>query len=301
MQAKMNWNALLELYRSAQTARRLSPNTVLVNYNRLLLLIRFFGERQITPENVEKVHIETYLNLCIEQGNHAETVAGKLRTFAAFFTALIKMDVWERQSPVTGIAKPRAGKSLRNTLSIAEFGAMLKACNKKDYIGHRNYLLLLVIFDGMLRRAEAAGLRHGDLFLTDKRIRVTGKGNKTRLVPLSDSTIKELRIFLTKRCGDCSPTDFVFQQKNGKPLGLMHVRQICWRTAQKAGIQRTIGCHVLRHAAANAYLSNGGAINLLSQILGHESLETTMIYQRQNINDLNRSYLSCSPLSNVRI
>ena len=295
----MQWEDLVQCYRADQQARCLSAGTVKVNFDRLSLLVSYLISCQITPERITTQHFRNYI--ASKCGNNSpETIGGKIRTFKAFWTALIKMDLWNAgNNPTVGLSKPKVGVSLRKTISPAQFEVILNSCDRREFLGHRNYVLLLLLWDAMIRRAEIAGLRLGDLYLTDKRIKVTGKNSKTRLVPISDKTVKALRIFLTKHCGDKAPSDHLFTAQNGSLLSLIHIRQICQRQAAKVKIK--IGCHILRHSSATEYLRLGGQLPLLSQILGHADISTTMIYTHLIIDDAVKSYQQFSPLSNVRV
>ena len=287
----------INYYEFDERAHQLSPSTIRTNKDRLRLLARWLSQQGIAADNVTHNHIQQYL-LSLYGRLADESIAGYIRTYQRFWNVLIEGGIWSNPSPMLGIKKPRLSHKRRKTITPAEFEAILGVCNKRTFIGYRNFTMLLMFWDCMLRRAEIANLQIEDIDLNGGLIRVKGKGNKMRLVPIGSKLIRTLHFYLLKwRKGYAG--SFVFCSTQGTPLNIHHIRQICHRTALKVGLK--IGCHIIRHSSATEYLRLGGSLSVLSKILGHSDISTTAIYTHLLTEDLVKSYQNFSPANNLKV
>ena len=140
------WRAYIDYFELDERSRQLSPHTIRVNDGRLSLLAKWLDGQGIDIEDVTRNHIQQYLISIYGQVSD-ETVAGRIRTYRRFWNVLIEGDVWMKPSPMDGIKKPRISKKLRKTVSPMEFELVLGACNKRTFLGYRNYTMLLMLWD----------------------------------------------------------------------------------------------------------------------------------------------------------
>lgn len=164
--------------------------------------------------------------------------------------------------------------------------------------GQRNKAIIEVLFSCGLRVTELVTLHMSDLFLAEGFIRVTGKGRKDRLVPISESAVKELQMwFLDRNLMNIKPgeEDYVFLNKRGAHLTRMMIFTIVRRLAADAGIQKTISPHTLRHSFATALLEGGANLRAIQEMLGHESIGTTQIYTHIDVHTLREEILEHHP------
>lgn len=292
-----NWLTYLDYFELDARSRQLSKFTIKVNGERLSLLAKWLDKENIDIEDTTRDVIQKYL-ISIYGTVSDETVAGRIRTYKCFWNILIEGGVWDKQNPMEGIKKPRVSKKLRRTISPTEYDMVLSVCNKRIFLGYRNYTLLLVLWDCMLRRGEVAGLKIENVDFRAGTLTVKGKGNKVRIVPMGAKTIKALHFYIHKHRSKYSGVD-LFCSKQGMPLSLVHIHQICSRTAKKAGLK--MGCHIIRHSSATEYLRLGGQLGILSKILGHVDISTTIIYTHMSIDDAIQSYERFSPASSLSL
>lgn len=292
-----NWRGYIDYFELDARARQLSPHTIRVNDGRLMLLAKWLHGEDIDVEDVTRQSIQQYL-ISIYGTVSDETVAGRIRTYRRFWNVLIEGDVWTKPNPMDGIKKPRISRKLRKTISPTEFDLILGACNKRTFLGYRNYTMLLMLWDCMLRRAEIANLQIDDIDLRAGVMRIKGKGNKVRMVPMGAKTIKAVHYYLHKWRKRYSG-NYMFCTRQGTPFALHHVRQICYRTAQKVGLH--MGCHIIRHSSATEYLRRGGQLGILSKILGHSDISTTSIYTHLLVEDAIKSYEQFSPANSLSV
>lgn len=295
-----HWKPYVDFFEFDARSRQLSPFTIKVNAERLLLLARWMDAHSIDIETLTRDHIQQYLISLYDLPKKLsdETIAGRIRTYRRFWNVLIEGGMWTRPNPTDGIRKPRISHKVRDTITPTEFERVLGACDKKTFVGFRNYTALLMMWDCMLRRGEVAGLKLESVDLKAGVLTVIGKGNKVRIVPLGSKTIKTLHFYLSKWRSNYNG-GYVFCGQQGQPLTLGHIHQMCIRTAHKAGLH--MGCHIIRHSSATEYLRRGGQLGLLSQILGHTDISTTSIYMHLLKEDMIRSYDRFSPADSLRV
>lgn len=164
--------------------------------------------------------------------------------------------------------------------------------------GQRNKAIIEVLFSCGLRVSELVNLRLSDLFLEERFVRVIGKGNKERLVPISERAIKELRYwFMDRNLMQVKPgeEDYVFLNRRGAHLTRVMILIMIKKQAREAGIQKVISPHTLRHSFATALLKGGADLRAIQDMLGHEDIGTTEIYTHMETSDLRREILEHHP------
>jgi len=276
-------------------ARRLTPRTIGAYRERLDCLSHWMAEAGIEPENIDRSIMRRYV---VETAGTVadETLAGRLRAWRRLFNFLAEDGLRDGPNPLDGV-RIRCEHKVKSVVPPTAFDTVLSACDRKSWVGARNFAMLLTMWDTMARRAEVQALDVTDVDLDGRVLRVQGKGRRERLVPVGDKTVKALHYWMRKRASAGGAALFCTRQ--GRPLSYTHVHQVVRRTGRKAGVE--IGCHAIRHSAATEYLRLGGSLAVLSKILGHSQLSTTSIYVHLSIEDAVKSYERFSPSASLRV
>ena len=175
---------------------------------------------------------------------------------------------------------------------------MLSAIDKSSFQGYRNALIIEVLYSCGLRISELLNLRKSDVFFQFEYIKVLGKGNKERLVPISETAIKQLHYWYMDRNQmkiKQGEEDYVFLNRRGAHLTRTMILIMIKNAAKDAGIKKTISPHTLRHSFATALLKGGADLRVIQALLGHEDLGTTEIYTHLETSDLRREILEHHP------
>ncbi len=198
-----------------------------------------------------------------------------------FFSYLV-FEEYRKDNPLELIESPKTGRKLPDTLSTAEIDALISEIDLSSEQGERNRAMLETLYGCGLRVSELIGLKISDIFEDEGFLKVTGKGNKQRFVPISFHTLKfiniyrkEVRVHLTVAE---EASDTLFLNRRGKPLSRAMVFTIVKQLTEKAGIRKNVSPHTFRHSFATHLLQNGADLRAIQQMLGHESITTTEVY-----------------------
>lgn len=292
----MNWDKALDSYREHLVLERgLSTNSV----QAYVRDVRKFGDFATTelvtePEQVTPAQVEIFMAHLCAQGNSPRSSARCLSSLKSFYNFLIHTDVME-QAPTEMIDAPRIAKNLPDTLSYQDIESIFAAIDLSHPQGHRNAAIVEVLYSCGIRVSELTDLRLSDLFLDQNMIRVTGKGKKQRLVPISDQAIKMLRIYLQQRAlqvgkGGVSGAfydsqDIVFLNRRGEKLTRVMIFTIIKGLASGAGVKKRVSPHTLRHSFATHLVQGGANILAVQKMLGHSSPSTTEVYTHMDMKD----------------
>lgn len=177
---------------------------------------------------------------------------------------------------------PKIGRHLPDVLTVEEIDSMMSAIDRTSPEGQRNRAIIEVLYSCGLRVSELCNLQMTDLFLSEGFVKVTGKGSKQRLVPISDSAVHELNLWFEDRCHiDIKPgaDAYVFLSiRRGQPISRVMVFNIVKDLTERAGIKKTVSPHTLRHSFATHLLEGGANLRAIQCMLGHEKIATTEIY-----------------------
>lgn len=241
---------------------------------------------QVTMSDVEAFLAHLYDQKC-SPSTQARTLSG----IKSFYTFMLHTDRCE-QVPTELINSPRLESKLPDTLSYAEILELFAVIDLSHPLGHRNRAILEVAYSCGLRVSEITSLTFGDLFLDQSVIRVIGKGDKQRLVPISQNAMHYLLLYLEQRTQMTprrSDDRIVFLNQNGGKLTRVMIFIIIRDLAVKAGISKRISPHTLRHSFATHLVQGGANIRAVQEMLGHSSITTTEIYTHLDISDLRRA------------
>lgn len=203
--------------------------------------------------------------------------ARNLSGIRSFFNYLLLNDEITT-SPAEEISSPKASRSLPDTLSTAEIDLLISSIEVDTTKGLRDRAIIELLYSCGLRVTELVSLRVGDLFFGEGYIRVIGKGDKQRLVPISALARERISLYLDKRKAARSSEEVLFLNNRGRQLTRVMIFMILKQAALRAGIDKQISPHTLRHSFATHLLEGGAGIRQVQELLGHESILTTEIY-----------------------
>lgn len=280
--------------------KRLSANTV-ESYMRDLRQFAHFILRQwdVAPRKVEREMIERYMGRLYERGSEKTSQARSLSGIRSFFNYLLleeKIDA----SPAEFIASPKFGRQLPDVLTTGEIDRIIGSIDLSTPKGRRDSAMLEVLYSCGLRVSELTSLRMSDLFFGEGYIRVIGKGDKQRLVPVSTAARDKIRCWLDDR-RTMSTTgrdrEIVFLNNRGGRLTRVMIFTIIKQATRRAGIDKRISPHTFRHSFATHLLEGGASIRQVQEMLGHESILTTEIYTHLDNDHLRRTVEEHLPMS----
>jgi integrase/recombinase XerD len=288
----MNWKLHLQGFKSfLQLERSLSPNSVAAYLGDVDKLMQFLELSDINhqPQDLTLEHLQSFLKYIHEIGMSAQSQARIISGIKAFYKYLLMEDLL-KSDPTALLEAPRLGRKLPDTLSLREINALIAAIDLSKPEGQRNKAMLETLYSCGLRVSELVGLKISNLFLDDEFLKVTGKGDKERLVPVGSVAIKQIKIYREEVRVHVRPKkeaeDILFLNQRGGALSRVMVFLIIKDLAARAGIKKSISPHTFRHSFATHLIEGGADLRAVQEMLGHESITTTEIYTH-----LDRDYL----------
>jgi len=260
--------------------RGLASNTLAAYRADLVALGRWLASRDTTLIRAGRSDLLGFIAARVEGGARPRSTARQLSSFRRFYRYLVRDGV-VREDPTAQIAMPRIGRSLPKSLSEAEVESLLAAPAIADPLGHRDRAMLEVLYATGLRVSELVNLRVAQVNLTQGVIRVVGKGNRERLIPLGEEAVRWLGGFITGARGEIlldRATEYLFPTRRGDRMTRQAFWHIIKRYARKSGVDRELSPHTLRHAFATHLLNHGADLRVVQMLLGHSDLSTTQIY-----------------------
>ncbi len=280
--------------------RAMSANSVASYLFDLQIFGEWLGEHcATTPEKAERGHVEQFMASLHECGKTASSQARTLSGLRSFFNYLVYTGL-SQAAATDFVEMPRMRRHLPETLSLEEIDRTLATIDLSQPAGHRDRAMLEMLYSCGLRVSELMGLRLTDLFFDEGVVRVTGKGDKQRLVPLSDEARTRLEQYLAQRVHiEPKPAgrQIVFLNRFGGPLSRMAVFNVMKKAVGAAGITRNVSPHTMRHSFATHLLEGGANIRQIQELLGHESILTTEIYTHLDRTHLRSSLENHHPLA----
>uniref|UniRef100_UPI00404ADE20 site-specific tyrosine recombinase XerD n=1 Tax=Flavobacterium sp. TaxID=239 RepID=UPI00404ADE20 len=279
----MNWMSYLKEYQNYLLLERgLSQNTV-VNYTLdIEKLIRYLEQHAIetSPKTISKdtlLQFVYHVSPTINTRSQVRLISG-LRSFFMFLV----FEEYRDDNPTELIEIPKIGRKLPDTLSVQEIDALIHAIDLSKPEGERNKAILEMLYGCGLRVSELVDLKLSDLFFNEGFIKVTGKGDKQRLVPVGEFTQKHIEIYVNQvrvhQPRVKGHEDVLFLNRRGKKLTRAMIFTIIKSLAVEIDLQKTISPHTFRHSFATHLLENGADLRAIQLMLGHESITTTEIY-----------------------
>lgn len=261
----------------------LSENSIMA-YSHDIELFRQYLENENKSgllKEISQEDIESFFSYLYDLGISANSQARILSGIKKFYNYLTQEKIVQ-ENPTLLISSPSIGRHLPEVLSYREICSMIDSIDLSQDFGHRNKAIIEVLYGCGLRVSELISLKISDIFVDDEFIRVIGKGNKERLVPISSHTIKTVFLYINgerkHQNTNRKQSDIVFISKRGSALSRQMIFILLNKIAENAGLKKKIGPHTIRHSFATHLLEGGADLRAVQQMLGHSNIKTTEIY-----------------------
>jgi integrase/recombinase XerD len=274
---KKGFKAWLRLEKS------LADHSVAAYLHDLDLLIQYLdiAGTASSPDKISPEQLQAFLRWIAELGMSQRSQARILSGLRSFYTYCLVEQI-TKTDPTALLEAPKLQRKLPDTLSYEEIDAIISTIDLSKPEGERNKAILETMYSCGLRVSEIVGLQISCLYLDSGFIRVIGKGNKERLVPIGEKAIRQLEIYLklvrSHQIIKPGAEDIVFLNRRGQPLTRVMIFLVIKELAKKAGIQKSISPHTFRHSFATHLVEGGADLRAVQEMLGHESITTTEIY-----------------------
>ena len=298
----MNWDSSFENFKNyLKLERGLSINSIKSYEYDLNLFKKFIETNQIsdTPVSCKPETVKNYLynNL---SNKKSRSQARSISAIKSFFNYLIFEGHIEK-SPISDIESPKLEKKLPEVLTELEIEELIRSIDIKENFGQRNRTIIEVLYGTGMRVSELINLKLSNIFFKENIIKIIGKGNKERFVPLGRIALNEIKEYLKIRENsiiDSKFSDIVFLNRYGRGLTRSMIFKIISDSYKKIGLDKKISPHTLRHSFATHLLKNGADLRTIQMILGHESITTTEIYTHLDTYHLEEVLKKYHPRSN---
>jgi integrase/recombinase XerD len=280
----MQWQSYIKGFKAyLQLEKSLSTNSIEAYLRDVTKLEQYLAmtQQQTHADAVQLEQLQAFIQWIAEVGLDAHSQARIISGVRAFYKYLLMEDVVSI-NPTDLLQSPRLARKLPDTLAIHEINALIDALNLSTPEGTRNKAMLETLYGCGLRVSELVNLKVSDLFLDAEFIKVIGKGNKERLIPIGSQAIKYIQIYLSEIRKTIVPKkgeeDLLFLNRRGSRLSRVMVFYIIKDCALKAGIDKVISPHTFRHSFATHLIEGGADLRAIQEMLGHASITTTEIY-----------------------
>ncbi len=265
--------------------RSLSTNTISAYISDLEKFRTFTLQHNIdAPEDVDESVIEEFIESQFAQKITKRTQSRLVSSLRMFYKFL-ELEGLLDEDPTERIESPKISKKLPAVLSFTEVEKLLDSVDLTHELGHRNRAILDLLYSSGLRVSELVNLKHLDVFYEEGFLRILGKGDKQRLVPVCEQALRSIKFYLdspTRLSMRVVDSEILFLNRRGKKLSREMIFLIIKKQASLAGIGKKISPHTLRHSFATHLVENGADIRIVQQMLGHQSVLTTEVYTHVN-------------------
>ncbi|MCK5840320.1 MAG: site-specific tyrosine recombinase XerD [Bacteroidales bacterium] len=295
------WKIYIKGYKSfLQLEKSLSQNSVEAYLNDLSKLIQFLEIKapNTGPKDLNLSHLKDFVQWVNEIGLSARSQARIISGIKGFYKYLLIENIITKD-PTAMLESPRIGRKLPDTLSVEEIDSIINEIDMSKPEGPRNKAILETLYSCGLRVSELIDLKISNLYFESEFVKVTGKGNKERLVPIGSVAVKFIRQYIEHIRNhleikkDCS--DIIFLNRRGGKLSRVMIFLIIKDLAEKSGIRKKISPHTFRHSFATHLVEGGADLRAVQEMLGHESITTTEIYTHLDREYLRETILSYHP------
>lgn len=298
-------NSPLSRYRIyIRLEKSLSENTLEAYISDVLKLDTYLRMENSSLLTAGIEELRSFLSTLADVGIHARSQARILSSLRSFY-GFLKLDGYIETDPTEHIKSPKLPMHLPEVLTLDEIDSIINAIDLSKVEGQRNRAIVEMLYSCGLRVSELCNLRYSDIYFEEEFVRVLGKGDKQRLVPMSGRVIAELQAYRVDRDSisvkpGCS--DYVFLSfRRGTPLSRIMIFHIIKELAQFAGITKVISPHTFRHSFATHLLEGGANLRVIQAMLGHESIATTEIYAHIDRKRLREEVIEHHPRSKQHI
>ncbi len=250
------------------------------------------------PEKIERFHLREYFADLLKYGYKKRSIARKISSLKVFFRFLLR-ESKIKENPVTGIHTPKLEKELPQTLPEEILRKVLDEWKPENFLEKRNKLIIEFLYGLGIRASELLNIKIPDISISLKEIRIKGKRNKVRIIPIPSMTFNLFKEFLNERKKVYPENEYLFISKNGKRLSYPSLRKIVRETFNKRANASGVHPHLLRHAFATHLLDHGADLKSIQELLGHSSLSTTEIYTNLSLREIKKIYKKTHPREKV--
>lgn len=299
----MNWQQYLKSFKNyLKLERSLSDNSIEAYLRDVEKLWQFCDSEygNLSPTQIDLNHLRSFLKQIAEWGISARSQARIISGLKAFFKFLLLEDIVSID-PTELLEAPKLSRKLPEVLSVEEINLIEAQIDRSKPEGERNLAIIETMYSCGLRVSEVIGLQISNLYLNEGFIRVTGKGNKERLVPIGSSATKYIKLYTNsiRNHQTIKPEaeDILFLNRRGNKLTREMVFMVIKDLVNKAGIEKNVSPHTFRHSFATHLIEGGADLRAVQEMLGHESITTTEIYTHLDRDFLKSAILQFHPRS----
>ncbi len=289
---KMNWKIYIQGFKSFLALEKsLSKNSIDAYLHDVNMVIQFleYKKYDFGPKDIQLKHLQEFLKWITELGMSPGTQARVISGIKGFYKYLLLENVLSAD-PTALLEAPRLGRKLPDILNVDDINNIIDAIDLSKPEGARNKAMLETLYSCGLRVSELINLKISNLYFNDGFVKVIGKGDKERLVPIGSAAVKQINIYKNEVRSHDTPKkdneDFLFLNRRGAKLSRIMVFIIIKDLAQKINMKKHISPHTFRHSFATHLIEGGADLRAVQEMLGHESITTTEIYTH-----LDREYL----------
>ena len=276
--------------------RAMSQNTVASYCSDVVKFLEFFktDKRKVQPEDLTAEDINEYLSSCSKRSRRSQ--ARLLSALRSFYNWMV-LEGQVKENPCDRVDMPKLGRYLPDVLSEEEVSRIIDSVDVNSWQGARDKAILEVLYGCGIRVSEAVGLKISCLYFTEGFVRVIGKGNKERLVPMNEMAAESLKAYLDRRPepADTDSDDIVFLNRFGRPLSRQSMFKMIKVQALLADVRKEISPHTFRHSFATHLVEHGADLRVVQEMLGHESVTTTEIYTHIDSSNWHQNVLDHHP------
>lgn len=299
----MSTSNIIEKYKTYLLLEKsLSPNTIEAYITDLSKLLTFVTDEKIDLTQVKLDNLQQFVAQLYDIGISPKSITRVISGIKSFFSFLI-LEQYILEDPTELLDSPKLGFKLPTVLSLPEIESLIAIIDLSTKEGQRNRAIIELLYSCGLRISELTNLKFSDMFLDEGFIKVEGKGNKQRLVPISPVAIREIQNYLYDRNHidiKKGSEDIVFLSKRGTAISRIMVFHFIKQYAELAGIKKNISPHTFRHSFATHLLEGGANIRAIQQMLGHEKITTTEIYTHLDREFLRQEIIEHHPRNNKK-
>jgi integrase/recombinase XerD len=300
----MNWKPFLNGFKSyLMLERSLSPNSISAYLQDVSKLERYLQIQQldVEPNQITRTHLESFIFWINDLGLADYSQARLISGLRAFYKYLLMEDVIQ-DDPTELLEGPRLGRKIPEVLSYDEIQRVFDVIDLSNDHGVRNRAILETLYASGLRVSELTNLKLTNLFANIGFVKVTGKGDKERLVPIGESALKHIQLYMEgvrrKQMNiHADHANILFLNRRGKALSRVMVFMIVKEAVANAGITKNISPHTFRHSFATHLIEGGADLRAVQDMLGHESITTTEIYTHLDRDYLRETIMTFHPRS----
>jgi integrase/recombinase XerC len=279
-----------------KSEKRYSSHTLRAYQSDLQQLVAYLGVSEGELQQVSHRRLRTWFSELMAKGLSSRSVNRKISAASAYYRYLVREGVLE-QNPIEKVVNPKNGKRLPFFYKEEQLNNLLDVEVGEGYEAHRDHAMVELLYGTGMRLSELVGLRLDDVDLGNQTVKVLGKGNKQRIIPLSPNLCNELKSYfeVLQQSFTLPSNSALFRTAKGAPAYPGLVYKVVHEGLEKQGVSGKKSPHVLRHSFATHMLNNGADLNSIKDLLGHASLSATQVYTHNDIEKLMKSYRGAHP------